>query len=199
MTADHHERTAREDAHRALGAVHQAVRAEPAVAREGAAREERGEVTDDRGNQRDEQHPLPVEQRVHDRLLEDEGQHQRGTCQRGTEHRGPLHERTPSDSASAPVRDRACDLLFEGLEQAGRHDEDHRPEAVEGRVVQFRELMVREDLEAVRGHTRDQQARADRVRAVGDVALGGVDEALGARSHGCAPWSLTGQEKGLGT
>ena len=65
--------------------------------------------------------------------------------------------------------------------------------------MQFRELMVREDLEAVRGHTRDQQPGADRVGAVGDVGLGGDDEALGARSHGCAPWWLNGQEKGLGT
>ena len=90
-------------------------------------------------------------------------------AERGTEHRGPLHERTPADSARAPVRDGARDLLFEGLEQAGCHDEDHRPETVERRVVEFRELMVREDLEAVRGHARDQQPGADRVGAVGDV------------------------------
>ena len=187
VAADHEQQTAREDAHRAFGAVHEPVRAEPAVARERAARDEREEVADDRRDQADEQQPLPVEERVHDRVLEHEREHHGA----GGQHRrraprpaSPTDRRRSRARRCASARATSCSS---GWKRPGRHDEDHGPEAVERGVVELLEPVVGEDLEAVRGDARDQEPGADRVGALGHVALGGVDEALGAKASVRSP------------
>ena len=70
---------------------------------------------------------------------------------------------------------RAADLLFERLEQAGREDEHHRPQHVERVVVGVRQPLRRQDLEAVRAETDDDQSRANGPRTFGyGKLLGGA-------------------------
>ena len=116
-------------------------------------------------------------------------------ARRGAEHGGPLHQRATADALRAPVGERAGDLLLERLEQARCHHEHDGPEAVQRGVRAGVELVVGQDLEAVRRDAGDEEPGADRVGALGDVGLGGVDETLGARGHACAPCWVCGRQK----
>src|SRR5438045_1144816 len=82
------------------------------VARQRAAGDERGEVADDGGEQTGEQEPLTVEQRVDDRVREDDGQERGARREHAPEHGRPLHERAPTDAPHAPVGQGPGDLLL---------------------------------------------------------------------------------------
>ena len=90
----------------------------------------------------------------------------------------------PPSPRTRRADDRAPDLLLERLEQAGREHEHHRPENVQRGVVVVRQPLRREDLEAVRAQTDDDQARADRPGAFGyGKLLGGARQPLYALDH----------------
>ena len=107
------------------------------------------------------------------------------------EDRRPLHERAATDAERAPVRERAAHLLLERLEEAGRDDEDDRPQAVERGVTGVAELTRGEDLEPVRGDAGDDETGTDRVGPLGKRAvLGRVHQPLRSMCH--SPSSVPG-------
>ncbi|GIU88807.1 MAG: hypothetical protein KatS3mg009_3322 [Acidimicrobiia bacterium] len=178
------EQRAQRDADDALGAVHHPVRPESPVARERAARDVGRVVRGERDEQAREQERLAVEQLV-DQARGARQRDQRDRArQQPAEQRGASDERPSADAERAPVRERTAHLLLERLEEAGSDDEHDRPEAVEGGVALVGELAGGQDLEAVRGDARDDEAGADRPRALGERAvLGGRDQPLRAWSH----------------
>ena len=124
-------RDAHDDADGALGAVHEAVRAEATVARQRAAGDERDVVADDR------RRTAPTSRMARPsnswsmmRLVRDRGDaRDDGEREHAAEQRGPLHERAAALAAGPAGRDRAPDLLLERLEEARARTRTPSPRA----------------------------------------------------------------------
>ena len=94
----------------------------------------------------------------------------------------------PPMPRARPVGDRPAHLLLEREEEPGRDDEHEDPQAVERRVLGLVECLEGEDLEAVRGEARDQEAEPDGVGAFGQRHLASsLDDALCALRHFADP------------
>ncbi len=141
-------------------------------------------VTEDGQEQPGEEPGPAVEEVVDDRPVGRGGDDRHREREHEAEERGALHEGPAAFAAGPPRRNRAADLLFEGLEETGREDEDHRPEHVERVVLVVRQPFRGQDLEAVRAEADDDQARADCPGALGHgELLGGARQPLYTLYH----------------
>ena len=184
------ERDARQQADDAFGAEAQAVRAEPADARERAAREELDAEREQRDDQAHDQADVAVELVLHD--VGGHRQRRRSRARARRENAPPSSparriDRAAADAADPAGGDRAPDLLLERQEHPGREHEDEHPQRVQRGVVGLAQPAEREDLEAVGRDAGDREAGADREGALGNHAPRPIDRdarvelALGSR------------------
>ncbi len=163
LHAGDRQRRAQQDANGSIGAHHDGVGMEPAVAAGDAARQVGREVGRECDDQRDHQHPVAVEvpaddQRAEDQRSEDD---QAGQCEAERSH--PFDNWTSALAERPSVRQRAGQLLLEGQEEPGRERERGDPQAgdrLDGLVAAERDTChLQEEVAADAG---DQQTDAYR-------------------------------------
>ncbi len=135
VRSDREQHDASDDADGALGAVHEPVRAEAAVARQRSPGDEGDVVERDRDEQAADEDGPAVEEVVDDRAVADRARHRDRQREEPAEERGAPHDGAATLAAGPARGDRPAHLLFERLEQSGREHEHQGPEHVERVVV----------------------------------------------------------------
>ena len=147
--SDHDQRDRRDEAHDAVGAENDAVRAESAVAGERAARDVRRVIDGDADEQGEEQRYVVVEQSARNGDHGPGARDDRAQSKNAADGRGALHQWCGADALRPSMRDGTPHLLFERLEEARREREHDDPKSEDRAIAVGCQLAVRERQERV--------------------------------------------------